>query len=117
MLDPKQANIYSADVNVVIGDRERAVLSAYIQQEGFDILQTLMEDIVRKQNRRILNVDPAHPDYDKIVGNLSRTANAVGGFYVDLMTRLGEEFNLHVYNARKLGTVENPENPNIEDFN
>lgn len=116
MLDPQKANIFSADIDLVLEDRERAVLASALQQEWFDILQKIMEDVVRHQNRLLVNVDPADPFYETIVANRHRVAHAVGRFYIDLMTRLKDEFNIQAYNAAKLGTVENPENPNSEDF-
>jgi len=116
MLDPEKGNIFSADIDIELGARERTVLSAHIKQEGFDILQTVMEDVVRKLNRQLINVDPSDPNYEKIVANRHRVAHAAGRFYIDLMMRLKEEVNLSEYNAAKLGTPENPENPNPQDF-
>lgn len=113
MLDPKKANIFSADEDIKIGDRERAVLSAYVQHEGFDIIQTILEDAVRSLNRKLLNVDPKDKD---AVATAHLEAHVAGRIYVDLMTRLKEELNVHAYNAQGLGKPSNPENPNTEDF-
>ena len=116
MLDPEKGNIYSADVEINLEGRERALLAAYLQQEGFDILQKIMEDVVRRMNRKLINTDPSYPEYEKTVVNQHRVAYAAGRFYIDLITRLKEEFNIQAYNAARLGTLENPENPNAPDF-
>lgn len=116
MLDPEKGNIFSVDLEVTLGARERNVLSSYVQQEGFDILQTVMEDVVRKMNSQLVNTDPSDPFYEKTVVNRHRVSYAAGRFYIDLMLRLKEECNIANYNAAKLGTPENPENPNAKDF-
>jgi hypothetical protein len=113
MLDPTKANIFSPDVDIKLGDRERAVLAAYVQQEGFDIIQTLLEDVVRSFNRKLLQVDPAEKER-VMSGHLE--AHTAGRIYVDFITRLREELNVHTYNAAGMGTKANPENPNAEDF-
>lgn len=117
MLDPEKGNIFSADIEVNLGARERSVLSAQVQQEGFDILQTLMEDVIRNLNSKLINTDPSDPFYEKIVKNRHRVAYAAGRFYIDLMARIKEECQIAQYNAAKLGTAENPENPSAPDFN
>ena len=113
MLDPNKGNIFSADIDIKLGTRERSVLSAYVQQEGFDIIQTLLEDVVRSMNRQLLNVDPTDKE---AVTTRHLVAYTAGRIYVDLITRIREELELHNYNAAQLGTPANPENPNSEDF-
>lgn len=113
MIDPTKGNIYSIDVDIKMGARERQVLSAFLQQEGFDILQTLMEDVVRSMNRQLVNVDPANNE--EVIAR-HRVAYAAGRFYVDLMTRVKEEFNIQQYNAAAQGTLANPENPNSDEL-
>lgn len=118
MLNPEKANIFSADIEINLDARERSVLSAFLQQEGFDVLQKIIEDTVRNLNSKLLNTNPAEPFYEKTVINRHRVAYAAGRLYIDLMARLKEEFNLQAYNAARLGTAENPETsvPNIEEL-
>lgn len=113
MTDPAKANIFTSDVDIKLGDRERAILSAHIQSEGFDVMQSLLEDVVRSFNRQLLNTDPADK---QLVDTRHLMAHTAGRIYVDLMTRLGNEVQLHAYNAARTGTPENPENPNAPDF-
>ena len=114
MTDPTKGNITTVDVDVRLSKSQRAILSAFLQQEGFDVLQQVMEDIVRNMNAKLLSVDPS---CEKEVLTRHRVAYAAGKFYIDLILRLKEEFNIQVYNAAKLGTMENPENNmNVEEF-
>jgi len=113
MLDPQKANIFSTDVDVMLGTRERAILAAYASTEGWDIMQTLFEDVVRSFNRMLMNIDPKDKERVAIAHLEAHTA---GRIYVDLITRLKEELNVHAYNASGIGTKANPENPNGEDF-
>lgn len=113
MTDPTKGNIFTSDVDIKLGDRERAILSAHIQSEGWDVTQALLEDVIRSFNRQLLNVDPADTERVKTYHLMSHVA---GRIYVDLMTRLKNEVQLHQYNAARVGTPENPENPNAQDF-
>lgn len=113
MTDPTKGNIFTADVDIVLDDRARGTLAAYIQSEGWDVMQALLEDAVRSFNRLLLNTDPANKEESS---TRHLMAHVAGRLYVDLMTRLKEETNLHMYNAQKLGTPGNPENPYQGDF-
>lgn len=113
MTDPAKANIFTVDVDIELGDRERSVLASYMNSEGFDVMQALLEDVVRSFNRQLINTDPAEKE---LTATRHLMAHVAGRLYVDLMTRLKEEVNLHAYSASRMGTPENPENPNAPDF-
>jgi hypothetical protein len=90
-------SIKSIDINITLDETERGLLAAYIKTQSFDILQRIMEDIVRDYNARLMNTDPIKKD-DVLINHLY--ANAVGGFYVALMGRLKEELNIEAHNNR-----------------
>ncbi|PWT75550.1 MAG: hypothetical protein C5B59_08710 [Bacteroidetes bacterium] len=116
MTDPTKGNIYSADIDIILDDRERSILAGLLQQESFDILQKIMEDVVRKQNRILINTDPSDPFHREVAAQRQLVAYAVGRFYIDLVTRLKSEFEIEKYRQDGTGTMSNPENPNSEDF-
>lgn len=114
MLDPEKGNIFSLEPDTELGPRERNILASFAMQEGFDIFQTLMEDAVRSFNRSLINTNPVD---EKEVLARHNMAHTVGRFYVDFMSRLKQELGVAYAASQKLGTPQNPENPNnVEDF-
>jgi hypothetical protein len=85
------------DVDIVLTETERSLLAAYVKTEAFDVLQRLMEDSVKSYNVRLTNTDPT--DTESVLVN-HRMANAVGGFYTSLISRLKEELAVENYNNR-----------------
>jgi hypothetical protein len=108
MIDPKtiteDANVIHLDFK--LDDRQRSVLSAQVQQEGFDILQRLMIDVCRDFNTALMNT-PAS-DKDAVLAN-HIAAKVAAQFYQGFIERVHRELELERYNAAKLGTPENPE--------
>lgn len=97
MLQPVSDETKGIDVDVVLTDIERGQLAAFVKTEAFDVFQRLCEDQVKKYNIRLVNTDPTDPDTVLINHGL---AHAVGRFYVGLMSRLKEEFDIENYNSR-----------------
>jgi hypothetical protein len=89
--------IKGIDVEVDLSPNERAILSASVKQEGFDVIQRLMEDQVRKFNLRLINTDPS--EREKVLAN-HRLAKAVAQFYVGLMDKISEICEIEAYNNR-----------------
>ena len=88
-------NLKGIDIEIKLNDTQRSVLAAYVKQEGFDVVQKLMEDQVRKFNLKLINTDAA--DADSVLAN-HRLAKAVAQFYVGLMDRIEEECRIDHYN-------------------
>jgi hypothetical protein len=103
-------NIKGIDINISLDDTERALLSSCVKTQAFDVLQKLMEDIVRDYNARLMNTDPIKKD-DVLINHLY--ANAVGGFYVALMARIKEECGLDQYNNRSRDPVNDMQIPEL----
>lgn len=80
--------IKGIDVEVELSEQERGILTAVIKQDGFNILQRLMEDQVRKFNLKLINT-PAS-DNEAVLANHS-LAKAVAQFYVGFMRRIEQE--------------------------
>ena len=89
--------VKGVDVDIVLTETERSLLAAYVKTEAFDVLQRLMEDSVKSYNVRLTNTDPT--DTESVLVN-HRMANAVGGFYTSLISRLKEELAVENYNNR-----------------
>ena len=94
---PIDDNIKGIDISITLDDTERGLLSAYVKTKAFDVLQRIMEDIVREYNARLLSTDPLKKD-DVLINHLY--ANAVGSFYTVLMARLKEELSVEAHNNR-----------------
>ena len=91
------------DIELKLDDADRSLLSAYVKQQGFDILQKLMEDQVRKFNFKLLDTSPA--DERKVLA-AHYLAKAVAQFYQGLIERLEQELQIEVYNNRNKSIVE-----------
>jgi hypothetical protein len=91
------------DIELRLDDQDRSLLSSYVKQQGFDILQKLMEDQVRKFNFKLLNTDPA--DERKVLA-AHYLAKAVAQFYQGLIERLEQELQIEVFNNRNKSIVE-----------
>jgi hypothetical protein len=113
MLDPTKGDTQSVNVSFSLDSRQRQVLSAFIQQEGWDIMQKLMESEVREFNVAVANTPVSKPD-DVLAKH--KVAVAASQFYQGLINRVREELGLHNYQAAHLGTMANPENNNAVDF-
>ena len=117
MLDPKDTAQLSnvAMLDFKLDERQRAILNAFVQQEGFDIVQKIMLNAIREFNFNLMNTPSTKPE--EILAKHSAAQN-VSLFYQEFMTRLNDELNLHRYNAVRLGTANNPEVAEVTpDFN
>jgi hypothetical protein len=116
MIDPKQsleeANI--TEIDFELDDRQRQILVAEVQQEGWDILQRLMVAEIKAFNYALANTPVSKPQ--EVLANHA-LAKAAAQFYQGFMERVQEQLNLHTKLASKLGTPENPEPSGVmEDF-
>src|ERR1035441_2296838 len=91
------------DIELKLDDQDRSLLSSYVKQQGFDILQKLMEDQVRRFNFKLLNTDPA--DERKVLA-AHYLAKAVAQFYQGLIERLEQELQIEVYSNRNKTIIE-----------
>jgi hypothetical protein len=92
------------DVEFTLEPSERGILASSVKQQGFDLLQKLMEDQVRKFNLKLINTNPA--DSDMVLAN-HYLAKAVAQFYAGLMERIEQECQIDSYNNRNKSIVEN----------
>ena|ERR1700675_218164 len=113
MLDPLKANIYTIDEEFEIDSRERAVLITFCKQEGWDLMQKIMESEIRKFNTALINVDES--DEAKVLA-MHKMTKSLAQWYTGVMRRLANEAQIQNYNDSGVGTIQNPENNNIEDF-
>ena len=86
------------DIEINLTEEERAVLAASVKQRGFEIMQRIMEDQVRKFNFNLLNTDPSKQDAVIAAHSL---AKAVAQFYTSLMEKIESECQIHVYSNRR----------------
>ena len=96
MLNPDEMKCL--DIEIKLAPTERALLAAQVTQEGFDILQRLMEDQVRKFNLKLINTEASQRE--DVLANHA-LAKAVAQFYVGLIKRIEEECDIH-YNGRNV---------------
>lgn len=83
------------DIDIALTDTERVLLSSFVKQEGFDILQRILEDLVRKQNLKLLCTTAAKPEEVLANHNLAR---AMGMLYTAFVERLAAECSIAQYN-------------------
>lgn len=102
----------SIDVDVVLTDHQRAVLAGTVKQEMFDVLQTVMEDQLKKFNIRLLNTDPG--DQGRVLVN-HLMAKAAAQFYKGMMERIESECQVWKHN-NDLPQVMTSDLP-VEEFN
>lgn len=106
MLPIKEENLTSLIIDFKLTNTQRAMLFAFIQQEGFDVVQLLFEEEIRKLHVHHMNSDVADKARQEATFILAKSAAMV---YKGFISRLEEELNLSKYNAAKLGTIDNPE--------
>lgn len=83
------------DIDISLTETERVLLSSFVKQEGFDILQRLLEDIVRKHNLQLLCAPASKPE---LVLSRHATAQAMSILYGTFIDRLAAECNIAAYN-------------------
>jgi hypothetical protein len=102
------ANVIEVDIK--LDARQRQVLSAYVAQEGWDITQLLMIQVIKDFNDALMNAPVNEP---QTVLAKHCIAKAAAQIYAGLMQKISDELSLERYNAAKLGTAANPEMPNV----
>ena len=85
------------DIELNLTDEERGVLSASVKQRGFEILQRIMEDQVRKFNFALLDTDPAKQEAVLAAHYL---AKSVAQFYTSLIEKIECECQINAYRSR-----------------
>ncbi len=103
MLDPK--NVESANlVNVefTLDSRQRGVLKVFTQQEGWDLIQRLILNVVHD-----FNAVAANAEKDEDVIRTHRNAKAAAQIYTGLMERIEHELNIEA-TVNSVGTPDNP---------
>jgi len=101
------------DVTFKLNDNERGILSSTVRGQGFDILQRIMEDQVRRFNFKLLDTNPS--DDKQVLAN-HYLAKAVAQFYTALIKRLEEELTVEAWNSRKRDEVEPSVTEAVEEF-
>lgn len=93
------------EIELALTDREHAVLASFVKQEGWDIIQKVMEDQVRQFNLKLINTGVDNP-----TEVLARHALAKGvtQFYAGLMNRLIHDLNVEMFNNRK-SNIDDPQ--------
>ncbi len=102
------------DIPLALDDQDKAVLSAFVKQQGFDIIQKIMEDIVRKFNFKLLDTNPA--DEKEVLAN-HYLAKSVAMFYTSLINRIELECKVDAYNNRNKSLVEEAVTAQTPEFN
>jgi len=113
MLEVNKDLLKGLDIELEIDDAEKAVLSAFVKQHGFDIIQKIMEDQVRKFNFKLINSSGA--DSAEVCAN-HLLAKAVAQFYVGLMERINRECAINAYNNRDRNVVEDAFTATVSEF-
>src|ERR1035437_10922540 len=91
------------DIELQLDETDRGILSSSVKQQGFDILQKIMEDQVRKFNLKLINTNPAASA--QVLAN-HYLAKAVAQFYAGLIERIESECQIEVFNNRNKNVVE-----------
>jgi hypothetical protein len=86
------------DIELELTEDERGVLAASVKQRGFEIMQRIMEDQVRKFNFKLLDTDPAKQD-EVIAAHY--IAKGVAQFYTALIEKIESECQIVAYTNRK----------------
>ena len=86
------------DIELELTDDERGVLAASVKQRGFEIMQRVMEDQVRKFNFKLLDTNPAKQE-EVLAAHF--IAKGVAQFYTALMEKIESECQIVAYTNRK----------------
>jgi len=113
MLEVNKDLLKGLDVELELDDTEKSVLASFVKQRGFDIIQKIMEDQVRKFNFKLINSSGA--DSAEVCAN-HLLAKAVAQFYVGLMHRINVECSINAYNNRDRNVVEDAITTAVEEF-
>lgn len=98
------------EIEISLTDDERGILASSVKQQGFDILQKLMEDQVRQFNIKLINTNPANSE-EVLAAHYQ--AKTVAQFYMGLMKRLEEELQVDAWNNRRNVVVNDIDIPEV----
>ena len=108
MLDPKDlesANL--VNVEFEMDSRQRGVLKVFTQQEGWDVMQRLMLNVIHD-----FNAIAGNAEKDEDVIRTHRNAKVAAQFYTGLMERINYELNIEA----TVSTVGmSPDNPIVTE--
>lgn len=115
MLDPEKVNDrLNFKFEFELTDQQRALLTASVRQEPFQLLQKVMEEELKNFNTRLMNTPASKPE-DVLANHMS--AQAATQWYVGFMSRLSEMVRIEQYSQLGIGTKANPEaSPVSQDF-
>jgi hypothetical protein len=99
------------DIELELTDDERGVLAASVKQRGFEIMQRIMEDQVRKFNFKLLDCNPAKQD-EVLAAHF--IAKGVAQFYTALMEKIENECQIVAYTNRKPQVENATEMPDLQ---
>lgn len=97
-------NLKGLDIEIELTDNERGILASSVKQQGFDIMQKLLEDQVRRFNLKLINTNPSKTEEVLAAHYL---AKAVAQFYMGFIEKLQHELQIDAYNNRNTSIVEN----------
>jgi hypothetical protein len=86
------------DIELGLTDDERGILAASVKQRGFEILQRVMEDQVRRFNFKLLDTNPAKQD-EVLAAHF--IAKGVAQFYTALIEKIEQECQIVAWGNRK----------------
>src|SRR5208282_3223640 len=104
--EARDVSVYGIDELSKIDIRERHILVSYIRNEGFGILQRIMEDSLKTLNQNLIKATGV----DAII-SAHAEVNGANKFYHTFIRMLQEETMLAGQEGSTVGTIENPERP------
>jgi len=106
MLQVKDENLKTPEVTLKLDPRQVGILAAYITQEGFDILQQVMEQEIRNLNIDLFNTPPGNRD--EIIDKWAMS-KSVAMWYAGVMKAIANICQVAYSNDQQTGTIDNPE--------
>ncbi len=92
----------------VMDNRQRMIIANYVHTEGFVILQRIMEDEIKRLNRKLVNTD--HSNTDEVLSNHA-LVKAAGMFYEGVLQRIKGEITIVNSETSTIGSISDPERP------
>jgi hypothetical protein len=89
-------------------ETERAIVTAYIQQDGWKIIKRVIEQEIRLLTVRLMNTPEDKPD---TVLERFRVAKAAAMVFAGVTRRLEEARGMQEAKSLGIGTMANPEQP------
>jgi len=102
----RDVSVYGIDDLSKLGIRERNILLSYINQEGFGLLQRVMEDALKILNQQLIKAKGV----ESIVAAHAEV-NGANKFYHMILKMIEEEAMLVAQEGSTVGSISNPERP------